>query len=142
MPTMCPSCGHGLDVLRLGCGECGITLDGRFAFGRLGRLSKAQVEFVEIFLECRGKIKDVEQRLGVSYPTVVGRLDEVVAALGEEEEAEPAPERKAPQGAEPRPRRATNQKAAEILDALERGEITATEAAQRLRTEKGQSFDG
>jgi hypothetical protein len=125
MPTSCPACGHALDVLRLGCAECGTAIEGRYAFGKLGQLTKAQLEFVEVFVECRGKIKDVEQRLGVSYPTVVARLDEVVAAM--EPRAEPAPE------AKPRGERA---KHAEVLEALERGEITAAEAATRLRGQR------
>jgi hypothetical protein len=125
MPTACPACGHALDVLRLGCAECGTAIEGRYALGRLGQLTRAQLEFVEVFLECRGKIKDVEQRLGVSYPTVVARLDEVVAAM----------EPRADGAAEPKPRPASA-KHAEVLEALERGEISAAEAATRLRSQR------
>jgi hypothetical protein len=127
MPTACPACGHALDVLRLGCAECGTAIEGRYALGRLGQLTRAQLEFVEVFLECRGKIKDVEQRLGVSYPTVVARLDEVVAAM------EPRPDG----AAEAKPKAAAaNAKHAEVLEALERGEISAAEAAARLRSQR------
>src|SRR5262245_30210411 len=112
MPTACPACGHALDVLRLGCAECGTAIEGRYALGRLGQLAREQIQFVEVFLECRGKIKEVEQRLGISYPTVVARLDEVVAAM------EPAPD--GAQEAKPRPDRS---KQVEVLEALERGEI-------------------
>ena len=125
MPTSCPACGHGLDVLRLGCAECNTAIEGRFPLGRLGRLTKAQRELAEVFLECRGKIKDVEQRLGISYPTVVARLDELVAAM------EPRPE----DAPEPKPS-ADRQGPAAVLGALERGEITAAEAAQRLRGQR------
>lgn len=126
MPTACPACGHALDVLRLGCAECGTAIEGRYALGRLGQLSKEQVQFVEVFLECRGKIKEVEQRLGISYPTVVARLDEVVAAM------EPAAD-----GAQESRPKADRSKQAEVLEALERGEITAAEAASRLRSQRG-----
>ncbi len=92
--------------------------------GRLGRLSREQLAFVEVFLECRGKIKDVEARLGISYPTVVSRLEQVVQALG----SSAAP---VAQDAEVSARRTQ-----EVLDSLSRGEITPTEAAARLRGKK------
>jgi hypothetical protein len=133
MPTTCPACGHGLEVLRLGCGSCGTAVEGRFFTGRLGRLNKVQLEFVETFLDCRGKIKDVEQALGISYPTVVARLDEAVAAMGA---AGPADE--AHEGGNGKNERAPKDRArqAEVLGALERGEITATEAASKLRAHR------
>jgi hypothetical protein len=37
---------------------------------------------VEVFLKCRGNIKEVEKELGISYPTVRNRLDGVIQALG------------------------------------------------------------
>jgi len=46
------------------------------------RLAPAQLDFVEVFLKNRGVIRDVERELGISYPTVRARLDEVLAALG------------------------------------------------------------
>jgi len=88
--------------------------------GRLGRLTRDQLDFVEVFLTARGKIKDVEAALGISYPTVVSRLEQVVAALG-------APIT-TPKTAAPPPHDAE-----EVLDALARGELTTEEAASRLR---------
>jgi hypothetical protein len=52
----------------------------------LQALSSEQVQFVETFMKCKGKIKDVEGELGISYPTVVARLNEVVRAMGFEVE--------------------------------------------------------
>jgi len=46
------------------------------------KLSQAQLDFVEVFIKNRGVIREVERELGVSYPTVRAKLDEVVAALG------------------------------------------------------------
>ena len=86
--------------------------------GRLGRLTRDQLDFVEVFLTARGKIKDVEAALGISYPTVVSRLEQVVAALG----APAAPTKSAPSASTD-----------EVLDALARGELTTDEAAARLR---------
>ncbi len=117
--TRCPVCGDELRIVRLQCGACGSALEGNFTLGRLQGLTRDQLQFVEVFLKCRGKIKDVEEELGISYPTVVARLNDVVAAMGFEvrqEDAEAAPRRQ------------------QILDELAAGTITAAEAAARLRT--------
>ncbi|MCA9597460.1 MAG: DUF2089 domain-containing protein [Myxococcales bacterium] len=116
-PTTCPVCSGALTIARLGCTSCGTALEGDFTAGRLGRLSREQQSFVEVFLECRGKIKDVEQRLGISYPTVVSRLDQVVQALG-------AP-------IDPR-----GSHIDEVLESLARGDLTPEEAAKRLKGER------
>ncbi|MDQ6695007.1 MAG: DUF2089 domain-containing protein [Chloroflexota bacterium] len=82
MPGKCPVCSAILTVTHLQCGQCGTGISGAFGAGRLQSLSADQLQFVETFIKCRGKIKDVEGELGISYPTVVGRLNEVVRAMG------------------------------------------------------------
>ena len=120
-PVTCPVCSTPLRVARLECDGCHTAIEGDFDRGRLGRLTREELAFVEVFLECRGKIKDVEARLGVSYPTVVSRLEQVVQALG-------APE---PQHGH-RARSATD----DVLESLARGELSPQEAADRLRGKK------
>lgn len=104
----CPVCGDTMIVTRLSCGRCGSSLEGAFRltshslpgsapssrsgplatrgddarFGRLARLDRTQLEFVETFLRCEGVIKNVEDMLGISYPTVKRRLANVLAAMG------------------------------------------------------------
>lgn len=78
----CPSCDGPLGVTRLECAKCEIGIDGEFSMPALLRLSPAQLDFVEVFIKNRGSIRDVERELGVSYPTVRGRLDDVIRALG------------------------------------------------------------
>ncbi len=116
--TRCPVCDDELRIVRLQCDACGSALEGSFTFGRLQRLTREQVQFVEVFIQCRGKIKDVEEELGISYPTVVARLNEVVQAMGFEvrqEDADLAGRRQ------------------QVLDDLAAGAISASEAAVRLR---------
>lgn len=84
MPGRCPVCSHSLHATRLQCEQCGTGIDGLFALGRLQALTPEHIQFIEIFIKCKGKIKDVEAELGVSYPTVVSRLNEVVKAMGYE----------------------------------------------------------
>lgn len=84
VPTECPVCHDDLLVTHLACRNCGTGLEGRFTMGRLFQLSQEQLYFVEVFLRCEGKIKRVEDDLGISYPTVRSRLEEIVRALGYE----------------------------------------------------------
>ncbi|MBV9175255.1 MAG: DUF2089 domain-containing protein [Chloroflexi bacterium] len=116
--TRCPVCNDDLRIVRLECPACGSALQGNFTLGRLARLTREQLQFVETFIRCRGKIKDVEEELGISYPTVVGRLNEVVQAMGFEVRPEDAN---------------LAQRRQEILDALAAGDLNANEAAARLR---------
>ncbi len=116
--TRCPVCGDDLRIVRLECPACGSALHGNFTLGRLARLTREQLQFVEVFIRCRGKIKDVEEEMGISYPTVVARLNEVVQAMGFEvrqEDADLATRRQ------------------QILDELASGKLSAAEAASRLR---------
>jgi hypothetical protein len=80
-----------------------------------------QQEFVEVFIKCRGNIKEVEKELGISYPTVRGRLEAVIENLGYRPEPIPKTD----------PEVARKRK--EILDALNNGEITAEEAVALLK---------
>ena len=119
--TRCPVCGDDLRIVRLACDGCGSALEGSFTMGRLQQLTRDQLQFVELFVKCRGKIKDVEEELGVSYPTVVARLNEVVQAMG-------FPLPLPAQDADAISRRQA------ILDELAAGRLTAAEAASRLRS--------
>jgi len=118
IPGRCPICQGALEVTRLHCPHCDITIEGRFNLGRLSQLSAEQLAFVETFIRCEGKLNRVEEELGISYPTVRNRLNEVIRALGYEVEEEPIPS-----GEE---RRA-------ILKRLAAGEITTDEAIRMLK---------
>jgi len=82
MLLKCPSCQGNLSVAELDCPSCALAIKGEFTLPALLRLAPAQLDFVEVFLKNRGVIRDVERELGISYPTVRARLDEVLAALG------------------------------------------------------------
>jgi hypothetical protein len=87
----CPSCDGNMTVARLQCPDCAISIDGEFAPPALLKLTGAQIDFIEVFIKNRGVIRDVERELGVSYPTVRARLDEVIAALGYSAKSAPDP---------------------------------------------------
>ncbi len=79
---ICPSCGGELEVTKLECSHCGVRLSGQFEGCPFCRLSDEELGFAITFLKCRGSIKDVEKELGVSYPTVRGKLEALVRRLG------------------------------------------------------------
>jgi len=117
----CPVCKSPLEVTKLHCRNCDSSIEGHFALG-LGRfhsLSPEQIHFAETFITCEGKIKRVEDELGISYPTVRARLHDLVKAMGYEvKEDEPPP-------APPIDRQT-------ILAQLADGTLSAAEAAQKL----------
>ena len=94
-------------------------MTGEFTQNKFSLLSSKDVEFIEVFIRNRGNIKDVERELGVSYPTVRSMLDQVISNLGligGKEQSED-----------------TQITKAEILDLLEQGQITSTEAVKMLK---------
>ena len=113
----CPSCDSAMSVRRLECPSCGVSVEGRVDGGPLARLNRDQLAFVETFLRARGKIKDVEEELGISYPTVVGRLNDVLVAMGFEA------------GEDPR----DSERRQRVLDELSAGRLSAADAAEQLR---------
>jgi hypothetical protein len=121
VPGQCPVCGGELHVTRLECGHCHSGLDGHFALGRYARLTPDQHDFLTVFLKNRGVIKDVEAELGISYPTVRGRLDDVLRSLG----LAPATEDQL------RPSQVREERRL-ILEELRGKKITAEDAANRL----------
>jgi hypothetical protein len=103
-----------VERVRLG----GIAIEGQFELPQLARLGSEDQVFVAAFLKSHGSIKEMEQVFGVSYPTVKARLNRIAGQL-EFVDTNPAP--LDPQGAR-----------SQVLDQLERGEISAAEAIRQL----------
>lgn len=114
--SQCPVCSHQLTVQRLKCQSCQTVIENDFKLSKFEYLSSEQLYFIETFIRCRGSIKEVEKDLGISYPTVRAKLDEVIASLGfspkETKQSKPTHD---------------------LLDALEKGEISADEAIKQLK---------
>lgn len=108
----CLNCHSTLAVAKLHCDTCGITYAGSFSLPRLARLSPAQQQLAEQLVLAAGNLKLMAANLGVSYPTLRKRLDELVAALREL-------------------RAADSEQADKYLGAVEAGEMVP-ETAERL----------
>lgn len=114
--SRCPICAKKLVATKLRCNSCNTVIENEFKLSKFDYLNKEQLYFIEIFIRCRGSIKEVEKELGISYPTVRAKLDEVIVALGYAVK-------------ETKVERDNNN----ILDALEKGEISPDEAINKLK---------
>lgn len=114
-PTRCPACQEALALVELACPSCTTHVRGRFTPRPLAALAPELQEFIQVFVLARGNIREVERELGISYPTVRNRLESAIEALGR---------------AMAQPRRAPGRN--EVLEALERGELSPAEAIAQL----------
>jgi hypothetical protein len=101
--------------VRLGSG---ISIHGEFELPPIARLRYEDQVFVSAFVRSHGSIKDMEKAFGVSYPTIKNRLNRIAEQLPLAH-VESTPAATATDG--------------DPLDLLARGEISADEAAARLR---------
>ena len=134
--STCPVCESRLNVTRLHCNTCGTTIEGEFNVGRFANLGRDQMLLLEGFLRSRGNLRELERELGVSYPTIRGRVDELLRALGLADAAAQSsyPTNPASTGT-PGVDGATRR---DVLERLARKEITADDAAALLRGEQPQ----
>ncbi|NCP15416.1 DUF2089 domain-containing protein [bacterium] len=125
-PSMskCPVCGNELTVIRLHCDSCDTSIEGRFANSVLPGLNEEQLDFVETFIRCEGKITRMEDELNLSYPTIRNRLHEVIRAMG----YEPGKDEQEPE--------ISDEKRRSILEELDAGKISADEAMRLLHGEE------
>ncbi|MGC9356883.1 MAG: DUF2089 domain-containing protein [Anaerolineae bacterium] len=118
VPAKCPVCEGELYAERLACTHCGTAIEGEFVLQRLTRLTPEQWTFVETFLRNEGKLNRMQEDLGLSYPTVRSRLNEVIRALGYEVGTEAEAE---------------SEERQVVLDDLASGNVTVEEALELLR---------
>ncbi|HSH34898.1 DUF2089 domain-containing protein, partial [Schnuerera sp.] len=95
------------------------SIEGNFSLCKFCKLSNEQKNFLEAFIRNRGNIKEIEKDLGISYPTVRNKLEDVIKTLGYK-----------PQYNEPK----IDKK--EILRKLDEGEISSEEAIKLLKGEE------
>ncbi len=116
--TKCPACGGILTVTQLTCKPCSLKMEGEFENCEFCNLSEENLEFLRAFIRCRGVIKDVEKELGISYPTVRGRLDRLVAELGYSEVQI----------------KSRDEKRYDVLEAVKEGTVSPGEAVAALKS--------
>lgn len=106
--------GSPLIIQKLKLIDKDIAIEGDFELPPLARLRMEDQIFVIAFIRSHGSIKDMEGFFGISYPTVKNRLNRISQQL-EFIEVNPPASRD------------------EILEQLDRGEISVEEALKKLR---------
>ncbi len=77
----CTVCEAMLEVREMACPACDLRLGGEFAFPRLLRLSGRSLALAEALLMAGGNLKASAQSLGISYPTLRKRVDDLIEEL-------------------------------------------------------------
>ncbi len=85
-PTRCPACDGELMVTELSCRACPTQVSGEYRLPPMLRVPAEDQQFLLDFILASGSLKAMARQLGVSYPTVRNRLDNVIALLQEETE--------------------------------------------------------
>jgi hypothetical protein len=114
--------GAALVVERIRIPEKGIAIEGSFVLPQLARISLEDQVFITAFLRSHGSIKEMEQIFGVSYPTIKARLNRIAGQL-DFVETDPLPS----------PAEVCAEGRADVLDRLNRGELSAEDAIQALQ---------
>jgi hypothetical protein len=102
----------------MSCPSCGTVVLGSWTSCRFCQLSPEHTRLLEAFVRSRGNVKEMARELDISYWTIRKQIDELIEALG----YEPSPP----------PPEDTSESQLEILDRLDRGEISPSEATQLL----------
>jgi len=105
--------GKPITIERVRVVDSGIAIEGSFAPPTLASLSAEDQVFVMAFIRCHGSIKEMEEMFGISYPTVKNRLNRIARQFEFVEIVKITASE-------------------EVIDELERGEISAEEAIRRL----------
>ena len=81
LPKICPSCGEALKVHTMHCGACDTKIVGEYALSPLMALRDEDQAFIINFVICSGSLKEMASLMGLSYPTVRNRLDDIIERL-------------------------------------------------------------
>jgi hypothetical protein len=110
-----------IEIERVRLVETGVAIEGPFTLPPLAELSAEDQVFVAAFVRCHGSIKQMEKYFGVSYPTIKNRLNKIGSQLSFVE-IEQGSDADSPALSK-----------SEVLDRLSRGELTVTQALERLK---------
>lgn len=106
--------GEAFTIERVKMVDRDISIEGSFVLPPLAKLTAEDQLFITAFIRSHGSIKEMESLFGISYPTVKNRLNALSAQLPFVDVNPPSPGK-------------------EVLDQLDKGEISVEEALKRMR---------
>ena len=110
----CPFCNDKVRIKKVECCKCGINFEGEFYTSPVMSLSEEDQSFVELFVLNSGSLKEMAKLLGITYPTVRSKLDQIISNIKEEINRH-------------------DEYKAEILEKVSQGKITADKAAEIIK---------
>lgn len=124
LPKKCPICQGNVIVTRFFCPDCQTSVEGSFVpqQSAFQDLSPEQMNFLLTFIRSEGRLNRMEEILGLSYPTLKNRLNDVIKALGFQPEKDVR-------------FKLSDSQRQQILDDLENGRIDSTQALRYLQGE-------
>jgi hypothetical protein len=134
--NQCPACGSQLIITECKCPACQLQMRGEFQSGQLSSLSDEALTFIKVFLSARGNLTEVERVLGISYPTIRNKLDEINNILNRNNETIIIPEK--PNGSTAEKKEASvEDMRKDILQQVSDGRLSPAEAVQKLKDLQG-----
>jgi hypothetical protein len=115
--------GAPITIERVRIAGSDIAVEGSFELPKVAQLPAGDQVFIAAFVRSHGSIKEMERIFGVSYPTIKKRLTQIGDQLPLVQTLPPAA---------PLPPAPPSPAHDEVLAQLERGDISAAEAIERL----------
>ncbi|MCM8814272.1 MAG: DUF2089 domain-containing protein [Candidatus Omnitrophica bacterium] len=110
----CPFCKDKVKITTVECHHCGVRFQGDFYTSPITTLSEDQQMFIELFILNGGRLKQMAAHLGISYPTVRSRLDDIIKEMKQEIDRR-------------------NAQTSSILDKVSQGTLTPEKAAHLIK---------
>lgn len=124
LPNNCPLCQGKVVVTRFYCPDCQTSVEGSFIPQQspFQNLTQEQMNFLLTFVRSEGRLNRMEEILGLSYPTLKNRLNDLITALGFQPEKEIRI-------------KLSDSQRQQVLDDLENGRIDSNQALRYLQGE-------
>ncbi|MGD0854254.1 MAG: DUF2089 domain-containing protein [Dehalococcoidia bacterium] len=135
--SQCPACGGELVITECKCTNCQLQMRGEFRSGPLAALTDDEMAFTRVFLSARGNLSEVERILGISYPTIRNKLDEINNAINRIDGAAGSRQVKGNAAPDISSDAAANTRN-DILQKVADGKLTPVEAVEKLRKVEGE----
>lgn len=81
LPIACPSCSGSLHVSQLTCPSCSTEVSGNYPLPVLLSIPAEEQAFILQFFLTSGSLKEMASQMGISYPTVRNRLDDLIQKI-------------------------------------------------------------